>query len=353
MNKKTVAVVFGGVSSEHDISCISASAVIDNFPIEDYDLVLIGITKVGEWYLYSGDTKKIASGEWVDDESNRSAFISPDRAVHGIVLPEYNETIYIDAVFPVLHGKNGEDGTVQGLLTLAGIPFVGCGTASSAVCMDKIFQKTVTAQCGIGQARFVGFDIREFKADEAGVLDKIESLGYPCFIKPANAGSSVGISKAHDRESLKAAINDAAKIDRRIIAEEFIDGQEVECAVFGVDDVIASICGEILPAAEFYDFSAKYEADSGLLIPANITKEKTDEVRETAKKVYRALDCSGMTRIDFFVRKSDGKVLLNEPNTIPGFTSISMYPKLMNEMGYPFKKLVKALIDDALKKEEE
>lgn len=345
--KKTAAVLFGGVSTEHDISCVSATAVVKHFPYDAYDLVLLGITKQGEWLLYSGDVDKIQTGEWVNDENNRSAFLSPDRAVHGIVLPEYRETIRIDVAFPVLHGANGEDGTVQGLLTLAGIPFVGCGTASSAVCMDKIFQKSVTAFYGIEQANFVGFDKRNFETEKEKWLSRIEALGYPCFVKPANAGSSVGITKAHDKDELLAGIERAFTVDRRVLVEENIDGQEVECAVFGTDELTVSICGEILPAAEFYDFEAKYEADSGLLIPAHIPGETAQKVRDTAKKVYRALDCRGMTRVDFFVRKSDGAVLLNEPNTIPGFTAISMYPKLMGEVGFPFEKLVRALLDGA------
>lgn len=348
MSKKTVAVIFGGVSTEHDISCISASAVIKNFPYDVYDIVLLGITKRGEWYLYSGDTEKIATGEWVNDEGNRSAFISPDRAVHGIVIPEFSTSIYVDAVFPVLHGLNGEDGTVQGLLTLAGIPFVGCGTASSAVCMDKIFQKAVAGSYGIPQAKWVGFDVAEYSKNAEDVIADIEKLCYPCFVKPANAGSSFGITKAHNKSELIKAIDDASKVDRRIIVEENIDGQEIECAVFGNDVLIASVCGEILPAAEFYDFEAKYKADSGLLIPANISEKKMAEVRALAEKTYRVLDCRGMTRVDFFVRRSDGAVLLNEPNTIPGFTSISMYPKLMNEMGIPFGQLIKDLIGCAL-----
>jgi len=347
-SKKTAAILFGGVSTEHDISCVSATAVIKHFPFDTFDLVLLGITKEGAWILYSGDIDKIATGEWVNDEGNRSAFLSPDRAVHGIVLPEYGKTIPVDVAFPVLHGANGEDGTVQGLLTLAGIPFVGCGTASSAVCMDKIFQKSVTAYHGIAQAKFVGFDKREFEADRAAWVEKIEALSYPCFVKPANAGSSVGITKAHNREELCKGIELAFTVDRRVLVEENIDGQEVECAVFGTDELTVSVCGEILPAAEFYDFSAKYQADSGLLIPARLSDETMQKVRETAAKVYRALDCRGMTRVDFFVRRSDGAVLLNEPNTIPGFTAISMYPKLMGEAGVSFDDLVRGLLSGAL-----
>ncbi len=346
--KKTAAILFGGVSTEHDISCLSATAVIRHFPYDVYNLVLIGITKEGAWYLYSGDVDKIATGEWVKDEGNRSAFLSPDRAIHGLILPEYGQTVPVDVAFPVLHGANGEDGTVQGLLTLAGIPFVGCKTASSAVCMDKIFQKTVTGYYGIKQAAFVAFDKRDYEENPSYYIDEIEKLHYPCFVKPSNAGSSVGITKAHDREELTEGIRLAFTVDRRVLVEENIDGQEVECAVF--DDgktLTASVCGEILPAAEFYDFEAKYQADSGLVIPARLTDKTTAEVRETAKKVFRVLDCRGMTRVDFFVRKSDGAVLLNEPNTIPGFTAISMYPKLMGETGYPFEQLIQALLESA------
>ena len=177
MSKKTAAIIFGGVSTEHDISCISATAVINNFPYDEYDLVILGITKDGAWYLYSGDVEKIVTGEWVDDENNRSAFISPDRALHGIVLPEFGDTIKVDVVFPVLHGANGEDGTIQGLLTLAGIPYVGCKTASSAVCMDKIFQKAMAGYYGIPQAKWVGFDIVEYNKNKDKIVSDIEVLG--------------------------------------------------------------------------------------------------------------------------------------------------------------------------------
>lgn len=346
--EKTVAVIFGGVSTEHEVSLVSATSVIKNFPEDSFEYVLIGITKDGRWLLYSGDIEKIATGEWENDENNHQAFIPADRSVHGIVIPSLGQEIYIDAVFPVMHGINGEDGSIQGLMQLAGIPVVGCGMAASAVCMDKILTKTVLGYNKIPQAAWYGFTADDYYGNEDVVFNEIEKLGYPCFIKPANAGSSVGINKACDRVSLKNAIEAALSVDSRIVAEEGIDGHEIECAILGNADAEVSCCGEIVPANDFYDFEAKYHNDNSLLfIPARISEEKSNEIRDLALKAYRILGCRGLTRMDFFVRKNDGALLLNEPNTLPGFTSISMYAKLWAASGVEYSELIKKLINAA------
>lgn len=354
MNKTTVAVIFGGVSSEHEVSLVSAKSVIDNIPRENYDVIMLGITKTGHWQLFSGDTSKLPDGSWEKDDENVDAYISPDTSVHGIVKIQDGraQTIRVDVVFPVLHGANGEDGTMQGLLTLAQIPFVGCGCASSAVCMDKMFEKCILDAANIPQAKWDYTDMGDYKANPAAVLDRVEKkLGYPIFVKPANAGSSVGITKAHDRAELEKAIDVAGVHDRKIIFEETVIGHEVECAVLGNDDPIVSCCGEILPCNEFYDYDAKYLAGkTGLCIPANIPEEKSLDVRNTAKKAYKLLGCSGLTRMDFFIRESDGAVLLNEPNSIPGFTSISMYPKLFEASGIKYSELLDRLFKLAIEK---
>lgn len=354
MKKTTVAVIFGGVSSEHEVSLVSAKSVIDNIPREKYDVLMLGITKAGRWQLFSGATEKLPDSSWEKDAGNVDAYIAPDASIHGIVTIQDGKAkpLHVDVVFPVLHGANGEDGTMQGLLTLAQIPFVGCGCASSAVCMDKMFEKCILQAANIAQAKWDYTDISDYKADPAAVLDRVEKkLGYPIFVKPANAGSSVGITKAHDRAELEKAVEVAAAHDRKIIFEETIVGHEVECAVLGNDDLIVSCCGEILPCNEFYDYDAKYLAGkTGLSIPANIPEEKSLEVRNTAKKAYKLLGCSGLTRMDFFVRESDGAVLLNEPNTIPGFTSISMYPKLFEASGIKYPELLDRLLQLAMER---
>ena len=354
MKRTTVAVIFGGVSSEHEVALISAKSVIDNIPKNDYDVIMLGITKEGRWLLFSGDTAALPDGSWENDPKNISAFISPDTAVHGIVSTDgaATKTIRVDVVFPVLHGANGEDGTMQGLLTIAQIPYVGCGCASSAVCMDKMFEKCILDAAHIAQAKWDYTDMSDYKNDPAAVLDRVEKkLGYPVFVKPANAGSSVGITKAHDRAELEKAVRLAGVHDKKIVFEETVTGHEIECAVLGNVDPIVSCCGEILPCNEFYDYDAKYLAGkTGLCIPASIPEEKSLQVRQTAKKAYKLLGCAGLTRMDFFIRESDDAVVLNEPNTIPGFTSISMYPKLFEASDISYPELLDRLLKLALEK---
>jgi len=354
MKKKTVAVLFGGVSSEHDVSLVSATSVLNNIPVSDYDVVKIGITKDGRWLLYSGPNDRIPNGEWERDPSNISAVLSPDSSHKGFLTLSAGqyELLPVDCVFPVLHGKNGEDGTVQGLLALAGIPFVGCDLISSANCMDKQVTHTLLDSAGIRTAKW-NVLLRSKKDYSEEQLKKIEtSLGYPIFVKPANAGSSVGITKAHNRTELLKGIELAFFNDRKAILEQTIDGIEVECAVLGNNDPIASVLGQITPSNEFYDFEAKYVSGSSLLdIPAKIDAATAQLVRDTAIRAYRAIGCSGLARVDFFVC-GNKDVILNEINTLPGFTDISMYPKLWEASGIAYGELISRLIRLAFEKEE-
>lgn len=353
MKQKTVGVIFGGQSSEHEVSLISAKSILDHLPKEQYNIVMIGISKQGAWYCYTGDPEEIPGGGWEQGEKT-PAVISPDPQTHGLLLPDGSgqRVIELDVVFPALHGRNGEDGAVQGLLQLAGIPYVGCDLLSSAVCMDKAVTNTVCDAKGIAQAKWMQIDQSNYlgREDEVCRLAE-ETLSFPIFVKPANAGSSVGISKASDRASLREAISLAFVHDRKLVLEEGIDGQEVECAVLGNDTPIASTIGEIVPCNEFYDYEAKYLAGTTeLLIPAALSEEKQREVQREALRAYRALGCCGLARVDFFVRRSDGRVLLNEVNTLPGFTSISMYPKLFEASGIPYSELLHRLILLALER---
>ncbi len=350
-NKITLGIIFGGVSSEHDISCISAKGIISNLDYSRYNVVLIGITKEGRWFLYNDDINLLPEDKWIYSKSLVPAFISPDSSVHGVVTSR-GEILRLDVVFPVLHGKNGEDGTIQGLLQLAQIPFVGCDSTSSGVCMDKAVANAVADAVGIAQAKWCSVTQYEYKSDADAFLDSaIEKLGLPIFVKPANAGSSVGISKANSKESLAQAMEIAFKEDKKAVLEQFIDGFEVECAVMGNENPVAAEVGQIISAAEFYDFDSKYNnPQSELHIPAEIPQEKREEVKAQAIRAYKALGCEGLSRVDFFVTKDEGSVLLNEINTIPGQTPISMYPKLFEAVGVPYKELIDRLIHLALER---
>ena len=351
---KKVLVLFGGVSSEHDISLISAKSVIENIPKDKYEPVLMGITKDGEWYLYNGDVEDLPEDKWLNNKENITpATISLSREDHGIIaFGDEVKKIRIDVVFPVLHGKNGEDGTIQGMLQLAAIPYVGCDMISSACCMDKVYTNTLADAAGVPQAKWLGVKEYDYSKEKDSILTKAEEyLGYPIFVKPANAGSSVGVSKATDLKSLNESIIKAFKEDSKLVLEEGVVGAEVEVAVMGNEEPIASVVGEIEACNDFYDFDAKYiNSASNLYIPARISEEKAEEVRKAAVNAYKALGCSGLARVDFFVRHSDGAVMLNEPNTIPGFTSISMYSKLFAAAGVPYPELIDKLICFAIEK---
>lgn len=349
---KTVLILFGGVSSEHDVSLLSAASVITHLPKDKYKPVLLGITKEGRWLVYTGSGESLPGGKWLEDESLLTpAALSPDRIDGGLLLltPEGVKPVKIDVVFPVLHGKNGEDGTVQGLLQLAGIPFAGCGLLASAMCMDKAVTNTIADKEGIAQAKWLGFGRHEYGKRSAELLEKAAAIGFPLFVKPANAGSSVGISKAKNLEALRVAVESAFIHDSKVVIEENIDGFEIECAVLGNREPVASVPGEVVPGNEFYDYEAKYiSGTSRLHIPARLPKEKLEEVRRLARRIYAAMGCSGMARVDFFARKTDGAVLFNEINTIPGFTSISMYPKMFEASGLPYPQLLDRLLSLAL-----
>lgn len=351
MNKLTVGIIFGGVSSEHDISCISAKSIIENIDLNKYNLVLIGISKRGKWFIFNDNIDLLPEDKWLYSKSLTPAFICPDASVGGIITAN-GDIIKLDAVFPVLHGKNGEDGTIQGLLQLAQIPFVGCDATSSGVCMDKAVANAVADAFGIAQAKWFAISQYDYNLRGSELLDQaIERLGFPIFVKPANAGSSVGISKVHTKEELVNAMAVAFREDKKAVLEEFIDGFEVECAVLGNNNPIAGEVGQILAAAEFYDFDAKYNnPQSETLIPADLPEDKRNEVKAQALKAYKALGCEGMSRVDFFVTKNDGKILLNEINTIPGQTSISMYPKLFEAIGIPYQELIDRLISLAIER---
>lgn len=345
---KKICVVFGGQSPEHEISRKSVTSVLSNLDKSKYDISVIGITKNGAWYLYTGDYSNIENGDWEKDTANlKKAIISPDAEDKSIIVFENENTIskiHPDIIFPVLHGEYGEDGTIQGLFELSGIKYVGMGVLASANGMDKTYSKLVFDSVGIPQADWVvvkkGDDIEE-------KMNEIENkLGYPAFVKPACTGSSVGVGKAHDRAELKFAIENAGQFDRKVLVEECIDGHEVETAVLGNFDAKAATVGEILPTVEFYDFDAKYNDNSTKLqIPADLPEETINQIREYAVRGFKALDGQGLSRVDFFVKYSDGSVVLNEINTLPGFTNISMYPKLWDAVGIGYSELLDKLID--------
>ena len=345
---KKALIIFGGASSEHFVSCVSAAYVISNIPTDKYDVVTVGITRDGEWYLYEGDVSLLPEDKWLESGKCTKAVLSPDRKDKSLIVfrDDKVEKIKIDVAFPVLHGKNGEDGTIQGLFELSGIPYVGSDCCSSACCMDKAITNTLADSAEICQAKWLSCIKEEYNDIKDEFLKKAEDyLGYPIFVKPANAGSSVGVSKAVDRASLEKAMEVAFKEDRKVVLEEFIDGYEVECAVLGNADAQAMTVGQIKPANEFYDYEAKYENDnSELYIPAHIPEETIEEVRRTAVRVYKELGCSGLSRVDFFVTKKDGRVVFNEINTIPGFTPISMYAKLCEYSGISYSQLVDRLL---------
>ena len=351
--KLSLAVIFGGVSSEHEVSRMSATSILENLSPEKYDVHMVGITKEGKWLLYTGDVKEIVNGAW-EQGPVVPAFLSPDPSVHGLVVLRDTgaETIPLDVIFPALHGKNGEDGTIQGLFQLSGIPSVGCNTLSSAVCMDKAVTHTLLSAADIEQAHYLWFYADRFPAAADTIKNKIRArLDFPVFVKPANAGSSVGVSKVERYEDLDAAIEKAAREDSKIIVEEGIRGQEVECAVLGNRDAQASLVGEIGASAQFYDYDDKYiNGTSQLYIPARIDEEVAEKIRQVAVRAYRLLGCSGLARVDFFVTEGDHRVVLNEINTLPGFTSISMYPKLWMAKGLTYGQLLDKLVDLAFQK---
>jgi len=348
MKKLSVCILFGGMSPEHEVSLRSAESVLNNIDQEKYNIFPVGITKAGDWILFGGeDYSMLPAGTWQTYEGNRRAAISPVRG-QGLLSFEGDCVVRerIDVVFPVLHGENGEDGAMQGLLKLAGIPYVGPHVAASAVAMDKTLTKLVMDQANIPQAAWHLVRRGELENRMDHVIAALEGrFSYPVFVKPAGTGSSVGVSKAADRSALEAALLEAAKFDEKILVEEFIHGREIEVAVMGNDNPVASICGEIDSGAEFYDYEAKYITDtSTAYVPARIPEDVQEQVRELAVKGYKAIGCQGLSRVDFFVTYADNRIVFNEINTLPGFTSISMYPKLFAASGIPYTQLIDELL---------
>lgn len=349
MEKKTIAVLFGGQSSEHVVSCMSAANVVEQIDTDKYNLLLIGITEDGHW-LKAPSLDSIRDGSW--RESKAEAVILPDATKKCALIKEGSswQEIAIDGAFPVLHGLYGEDGTVQGLFELARIPYVGCGVLASAVSMDKLYTKIIVDDLGIRQAAYEPVTKEQLThMDE--VVSRIEArFSYPVFIKPSNAGSSKGVSKAENRNSLIEGLLEAVQHDRKILVEETIVGREIECAVFGggTMPVEASGVGEILAAADFYDFDAKYyNEESRTVVDPELPGDAAETVRRNAAAIFKAVDGYGLARVDFFV-KNDGEVVFNEINTLPGFTAISMYPMLWEARGIDKKTLVNRLIEHGL-----
>ncbi|MDP4094125.1 MAG: D-alanine--D-alanine ligase family protein [Bacillota bacterium] len=369
-DKKTIAVIFGGQSSEHEVSRVSAQSVISNINTDKYNVVMFGITKDGRWLHYDGPVECLETGEWqaiaeakaasvkqlgTSEATESGKAILAGASARGIFNMAGGKGASIDVVFPVLHGCNGEDGTIQGFFELAGIPYIGPGVLGSSLGMDKAYSKIIFEKEGLPQGKYLVFSRKEINQDIQAIPAKVEKvLTYPCFVKPSNAGSSVGVGKAHDSRELMEALENAAKYDRRVLVEEFINGREVECAVLGNDDPIASTVGEVIPSNEFYDYNAKYiDNNSKTVIPADLPESTIAEIRGYAVRAFKCLDCAGLSRADFFVHKETGKVYINEINTLPGFTSISMYPKLWEASGIPYGELIERLADLAIERFEE
>ena len=352
MKKLSVCVLFGGISPEHEVSLRSAEFVLNSLDAEKFNIYPVGITKEGDWIRFGGtDYSLLPTGAWKEHPDNRRAAISPVRG-QGLLTFEGDCVVReaLDVVFPVLHGENGEDGAMQGLLQMAGIPYVGPHVSASAVAMDKTLTKLVVDQAKIRQAAWMLVRSADAASRLDWVVEQVEAkFRYPVFVKPAGTGSSVGVSKAVDRAALEEAIRKAAVFDKKVLVEEFISGREVEVAVMGNDTPGASICGEIESGAEFYDYDAKYVTDTSVAyIPARISEEVGEQVREAAVQIYSAIGCQGLSRVDFFVTYEGEEVVFNEINTLPGFTSISMFPKLFAASGIPAQELVEQLLELAM-----
>lgn len=345
MGKKRLGVIFGGTSTEHEVSIVSGTSVIKNLNKEKYEIYSIYIDKSGEWFEFEPDNKTYKVG----DE------IVGTKKIENI----WNYLKTMDILFPVLHGLQGEDGTIQGMFELLKIPYVGTRVLGSSVCMDKVYSKIIFEKAKLNQAKYiyirrfedkyiyVNEDFSEEILNIQETVNKImEKIDFPMFIKPSNSGSSVGISKAKNKDELINAITEASKFDKKILIEENINGREIECAVLGNEEVKASVLGEILPAEAFYSFSAKYQnSDSKTVEAPDLPEELTKKVRELAVKVYKAADCQGLSRVDFFVDDKENKIYINEINTLPGFTEISMYPKLWEKSGLTYTELLDKLIE--------
>ena len=354
--KIKLCILFGGKSSEHEVSLSSSYGVLSNVDRDVFDVVSIGITKEGKWYLFEGDTEEIKNGTWCKNtEELKSVLIDPAPGEDNFIAvsPDGTMTKFgVDVVFPVLHGAYGEDGTLQGLLSLAGIPYVGPDHTSSGVCMDKAFAKQIINEAGIRQAKTVIAVKHSYEKDPERLKEQIRELGYPVFVKPSRAGSSVGVSKVKSEDGLEKALERAFREDSKVLVEEYIKGRECEVAVMEAGgEIIASVPGEIDPGCEFYDYETKYENDTAsYYIPARLDEAQVKKIRDEAVAIFEALDCRTLSRVDFFVC-DDGEIVFNEINTIPGFTPISMYPKLFIHSGMTYGEVITKLVKSALVKE--
>jgi D-alanine-D-alanine ligase len=353
--KIRVGLVFGGRSGEHEVSLASATSVMANLDKDRYEIVPLGITKEGSWLLGTEPAKLLAAEQSVSHheglEQTTAVTLTGDPSLRRLIPVERDADLganaALDVIFPVLHGTYGEDGTLQGLLEMANVPYVGCGVLGAALGMDKEKMKMIFESVGLPIVDYLVYRRNEWERSPEQIMDAIEQkLGYPCFVKPVNLGSSVGINKAHDRTELEHAMHAAAEYDRKIIIEHGISCRELECAVLGNDEPIASVVGEVVASNEFYDYSAKYiHNKSQIIIPAVIPQTTAEEVRRQAVQAFVALDLSGLARVDFFLEKETSKVYINEVNTMPGFTQISMYPKLWEASGLPYAQLLDRLIE--------
>ncbi len=350
-NKIRIGVIFGGRSGEHEVSLRSAESVIRALDQSKYEIVPIAINKRGKW-LVSKNGRALLPGA-VMNSADQPVAIFGDPTEQGLTRLTDDGTSgdreKLDIVFPVLHGTFGEDGTIQGLLEMADVPYVGCGVLASAAGMDKVVMKCLFRDAGLPIVDFTHFIRTQWEADPEKIEKRvIDETGFPCFVKPANLGSSVGISRATDQESLHRAIELAAKFDRRIVVEKGVDAREIEISVLGNDEPVASLPGEIVPqTAEFYDYNSKYINDNGarLVIPAELSPEMIAEIQALAVRAFQAIDGSGLGRVDFFLERATGKLIVNEINTMPGFTSISMYPKLWEATGIGYSELIDRLVE--------
>ena len=348
--KKKILILFGGTSPEHEVSRNSAACVSREINRELFDVDLIGITKDGRWLLTKAVPEEMADGRWEHREDNIPAVISPDRSVHGYVAE--GSSVYVDCVFPVFHGECGEDGTIQGMLHISGIPYVGADVTSSACSMDKSVTKQIVDHTSIRQAKYYCTNRYDFAVRSLEILQEIEEkLGgrYPMFVKPANTGSSVGISKVNDRNQLFEGIKTALELDFKVLIEETIKGREFETAVLGNSEVQVAPVGEVISGNEFYDYEAKYSTTlqkTGIV--TDVDTEKLDEFRSAAAIIYKAMGCRGMARVDFFYEDETGELVFNELNTIPGFTPTSMYPQMWQAAGLAYDELITKLIELAM-----
>lgn len=357
VKKIRVGLIFGGKSGEHEVSLASAQSVLRALDADKYDAVLIGVTKEGRWLTGGNPLKQLVNAtsspllKAVNGSSNSAttALVSHS-AAEMTTSDALNETV--DVVFPLIHGPNGEDGTIQGLLELADLPYVGAGVAASAVGMDKALMKSIFRSAGLPVADYLVVMRHKWEHEPEETIHELETvIQYPCFVKPANLGSSVGISKARNWDELTQALTTAAQYDRKIIVERAIDGREIECSVLGDDVPLASLPGEVIPQREFYDYDAKYaDENTRLIVPADLTGDQARTVQELAVRAFQAIDCSGMARVDMFLETRDGKFLVNEINTLPGFTNVSMYPRMWEASGVNYSQLIDRLIQLAFER---